>query len=200
MLTFLANQESVFYIQEKSILVHFLLPVSISINKLYKMPYVILKLLLYTFMQNKSYIVMKCSIKFVSTGSYFLAIEIESIARIISARYFVQSDSFLIALKNSYRQAILTKKMLSPNSKTFFQENKQWHVDIALCLLHLWDYLLFFVGGAGSKIKNKSCYFVKHFIKVLYERNNDHHLSYKKNYYRCAVFHGIAQSTVKIYQ
>ena len=45
------------YIFKKSILVHFLLSVSISMNKLRKIPYVMLKLLLYTFVLNKSYIV-----------------------------------------------------------------------------------------------------------------------------------------------
>ena len=54
-----------------------------------------------------------------------MAIEIESIAMIISKRYFVLSDKFLIAPKNSYRQAILTKKMLSTNLKTVFFSRKQ---------------------------------------------------------------------------
>ena len=48
-----------------------------------KLPYVMLKLLIYTFVLSKSYIVMKYSIRLVSHG----AIEIKSIATIICKRY-----------------------------------------------------------------------------------------------------------------
>ena len=85
-------------------------------------------------------------------------------------RYFV---SFLIALKNSCRQAILTRKILSPKSKTiFFQGNRQWRADIVVCLLHLRDCLLFVVGGVETKIKTKS-----HFKALYFEKGNDQLLS-----------------------
>ena len=137
------------------------------------------------------------------TGWYFLAIDLENIATIMPKRYFV---SFLIALKNSCRQAILTRKILSPKSKTiFFQGNRQWRADIVVCLLHLRDCLLFVVGGVETKIKNKShfkaLYFEKgndqflsqsSFFRVFYERTNDHRLLYKNNYYRREVYTRIA--------
>ena len=82
------------------------LPWKFLVQDFIKIPFFMLKLLLYTFILSKSYIVMKCSIKLV----FHWVMEIESIATIISKRYFVSSDKFLIALKNSYRQAILTKK------------------------------------------------------------------------------------------
>ena len=47
--------------------------------------------------------------------------------------------------------------MLSPNSKTkLFRENRQWHADVLVCLLRLWDCLLFVVGGVERKSKTKA--------------------------------------------
>ena len=74
-----------------------------------------LKLLLSTFILSKSYIVMKCSVKLV----FHWVMEIESIATIISKRYFVLSDKFLIAIKISYHQAILTKRLMQTSRSTY---------------------------------------------------------------------------------
>ena len=83
------------------------LPGKFLVQDFVKIPFFMLKIRLSTFILSKSYIVMmKCSIKLV----FHWVMEIESIATIISKRYFVSSDKFLIALKISYHQAILTKR------------------------------------------------------------------------------------------
>ena len=78
----------------------------------------------------------------------------------------------------------------------FFHKNRQWYANI---VLHLWDCLLFVVGDAERKIKNKTYFntlyftssFQKHFFKAFYERTNGQRFSYKKNYYRNEVYTGI---------
>ena len=123
-----------------------------------------------------------------ATGWYFLAIEIESIAMIISKRYFVLSDKFLIAPKNSYRQAILTKKMLSTNLKTVFFSRKQGATCRHRALL-VASLGLFIVGCRRCREQNlkqkllestllwkaqRPAPFVKRCFKALYEKTYDH--------------------------
>ena len=133
-----------------------------------------LKLLFYTFILSKSYIVMKCSIKLVAYWLIFFGDRtckyrhdnyqaIFHIFRLISNFPLKQLSS-----SHSHKKDVIIKF----ENNFFFQKNRQLHADIVVSLSYLWDSLLFVVVGAESKIKNQS------YFKTLYiEKGNEQSLS-----------------------